>query len=304
MNKCKALLLAAALLTLLTSLACDLKTKTKSGSFEVQFNVVADNNNGKEVSNDSAQESGPRKAGDRMVKTVDGVQYAFRWCPPGTFMMGSPENEEHRLKGETQHEVTLTKGFWMLETEVTQAMWKSVMKGNPSRFTGNDKPVEKVSWDECQVFCKKLSDKTGLNITLPTEAQWEYACRAGSTGVFGGDKLDEISWHGGIWGGFHPVATKKPNAWGLYDMHGNVWEWCQDWYDDYPNEAVTDPTGPDNGNFRISRGGAWTFDPMFCRAAFRGRFKQNSHDNSQGFRIVFINEEQTDEEQTAEEQSE
>ena len=156
-------------------------------------------------------------AGERKVVTVNGVEFAFRWCPAGTFTMGAPTSEEG-LYNETQHEVTLTKGFWMLETEVTQKQWKAVMGTNPSFFKGDDLPVESVSWNDCQEFC----EKTGLQ--LPTEAQWEYACRAGTTDAYAGN-LDEMAWYYSNSGNkTHPVGTKKPNAWGLYDMHGNVWE--------------------------------------------------------------------------------
>ena len=156
-----------------------------------------------------------RKAGDRMVKTVDGIEYAFRWCPAGTFTMGSPSSEPGRKDNETQHEVKLTRGFWMLETEVTQAMWKSVMGENPSLFNGAQKPVEYVSWNDCQTFCTKLSSKLSGMVSLPTEAQWEYACRAGTTGAYAGD-LDAMGWYDSNSGEkTHPVGQKKPNAWGF-----------------------------------------------------------------------------------------
>ena len=224
-------------------------------------------------------------AGARMVKTVDGIEYAFRWCPAGSFTMGSPEDEPGRYDNETQHSVTLTRGFWMLETEVTQAMWESVMgtsirqqrdKGNTSWSLdgeGSDYPIYYVSWEECRSFCEKLSEKLGLTVSLPTEAQWEYACRAGTTGAYAGD-LGEMGWYDSNSGSkTHPVGQKKPNAWGLYDMHGNVWEWCQDWYDyDYYTESPTsDPTGPNSGSLRVNRGGCWYFNAQYCRSASRDR---------------------------------
>ncbi|MDO4575234.1 MAG: formylglycine-generating enzyme family protein [Planctomycetia bacterium] len=185
-----------------------------------------------------------RMAGERMVKTAYGVEFAFRWCPAGCFMMGSPSSELGRDDDETQHRVTLTKGFWMLETEVTQAMWESVMGDNPSYFKGSNLPVEKVSWDDCQKFCQKLRSQ-GLNVQLPTEAQWEYACRAGTTTPFSfgstlnGDKANcdgnypyGASTEGTYLKKTAPVGSYSPNAWGLYDMHGNVYEWCADWKGD------------------------------------------------------------------------
>ena len=225
-------------------------------------------------------------AGTRQTLTVDGVEYAFRWCPAGTFVMGSPENEEDRGSGETQHQVTLTQGFWMLETEVTQAMWRSVMGSNPSYFKGDNLPVECVRWDDCQDFCRKLSGKIGMTITLPTEAQWEYACRAGTTGAYAGD-LDAMGWYYDNSGGeTHPVGQKKANAWGLYDMHGNVYEWCQDWYGDYPSGAVTDPTGPESGSLRVYRGGGWSRDAQDCRSANRSGDSPDGRINDLGFRPV------------------
>ena len=218
-------------------------------------------------------------AGERKVVTVNGVEFAFRWCPAGTFTMGAPTSEEG-LYNETQHEVTLTKGFWMLETEVTQKQWKAVMGTNPSFFKGDDLPVESVSWNDCQEFC----EKTGLQ--LPTEAQWEYACRAGTTDAYAGN-LDEMAWYRDNSGSkTHPVGTKKPNAWGLYDMHGNVWEWCQDRYGDYPSGSITDPTGSSSGSLRVIRGGSWSYYARDCRSAYRGGSEPGDRGNYLGFRVV------------------
>ena len=237
-----------------------------------------------------------RKAGERMVKTVDGIEYAFRWCPAGEFLMGSPFSEPYRNDNETQHSVTLTRGFWMLETEVTQAMWKSVMgtsisqqrdKANtpwPLSGEGSDYPMYFVSWEECRSFCEKLSEKLGLTVSFPTEAQWEYACRAGTTGAYAG-----MGWYySNSGGGTYPVGQKKPNAWGLYDMHGNVWEWCQDWYDeDYYTESPTsDPTGPNSGSNRVYRGGGWIDDAQDCRSASRNWHSPDYRINYLGFRPV------------------
>ena len=209
------------------------------------------------------------------VKTIrlpDGVEMRFRWCPPGTFMMGSPSTERQNyyeeMEDETQHQVTLTKGFWMGETTVTQRQWQSVMGSNPSYFQGADHPVEKVSWDDCQGFIQQVNRRMGGAIRLPTEAEWEYACRAGTTTPYGGTgNLDEMGWNSGS--PTHPVAQMKPNAWGLYDMHGNVWEWCADWWGDYPTGNVTDPVGPSSGASRVVRGGGWNGSAWACRSAYR-----------------------------------
>ena len=232
------------------------------------------------------------KPGDRKVETVNGVEFAFRWCPPGTFMMGSPDTEEGRYDDETQHQVTPTKGFWMLETEVTQKQWKAVMENNPSKFEGDDLPVEMVMWNDCQEFCKKCT-QLGLPVQLPTEAQWEYACRAGTTGAYAGN-LDDMAWYGAYSTSkgtstertTYPVGTKKANAWGLYDMHGNVWEWCQDWNADYSSGSVTDPAGPENGSFRVYRGGSWYYYAGYCRSASRFSDVPEGRDGYLGFRVL------------------
>ena len=225
------------------------------------------------------------KAGDRKVETVNGVEFAFRYCPPGTFTMGSPTTEEGRKGNETRHEVTLTKGFWMMETEVTQKQWKAVMGTNSSEFKGDDLPVETVTWNDCQEFCKKCT-QLGLPVQLPTEAQWEYACRAGTTGAYAGS-LDEMAWYGSNSASkTYPVGTKKPNAWGLYDMHGNVWEWCADWDGSYPSGSVTDPAGPSDGSLRVYRGGSWSSDAGDCRSACRFYCVPGDRDSRLGFRGV------------------
>ena len=234
-------------------------------------------------------------AGERMVKTVDGIEYAFRWCPAGTFTMGSPKSEWDAANitwgshDETQHSVTLTRGFWMLETEVTQAMWQSVMGTDPSHFKGAQNPVEQVNWEKCRSFCEKLSEKFGLTVSLPTEAQWEYACRAGTMGAYAGD-LGEMGWYCDNSGDeTHPVGQKKPNAWGLYDMHGNVMEWCQDTYDSnyYAASPTSDPCNLDSSGLRrVYRGGSWGSSAPFCRSANRDWVTPGFRDDSLGFRPV------------------
>ena len=183
----------------------------------------------------------------------------------------------------------------MGETEVTQGLWKKVMGGNnPSYFqSGDEYPVESVSWNECQDFLKKLNSKApvaGFEWRLPTEAQWEYACRAGSSGAFAGTgRLDDMGWYDGNSGSrTHPVARKKANAWGLYDMHGNVWEWCADWYGPYPSGTVTDPAGPSSGSYPVYRGGSWFSHARRCRSALRSSRDPGRRGNFLGFRVALV----------------
>jgi formylglycine-generating enzyme required for sulfatase activity len=237
----------------------------------------------------------PRASG--LEKNIDldlggGVTLALTLITAGKFMMGSPDSEKGHLDGEgPQHKVTLSKPFYMGVTEVTQAQYQAIMGTNPSKFKGATNPVEQVDWDDATEFCKKLSEKTRQGVRLPTEAEWEYACRAGTATVFSfGDAdsaLGDYAWYGANSGETtHPVGQKKPNAWGLYDMHGNVWEWCADWTGSYPNGAVTDPQGAAFGNRRVLRGGCWYFDPRYCRAAFRHRYDPFIRLFNLGFRVV------------------
>ncbi len=216
------------------------------------------------------------------------------WVKPGTYLMGSPDSEEDLSRGESSHQVTLTKQFFLSEAPCTQAQWEAVMGTNPSDFKGADRPVEMVSWDEAVDFCWRLTEQQrkqgalleGWAWRLPTEAEWEYAARAGTTGPRHGE-LDAIAWHAGNFGvGTHPVKQKAPNAWGLYDMIGNVWEWCSDWYGGYPTGAVIDPKGPSSGSTRASRGGSWCLDGGRCRSAYRLGFDPSARGISLGFRPV------------------
>jgi len=219
----------------------------------------------------------------------------FVLIPAGTFMMGSPSDELGRRKDELQHKVTITKSFYLQSTEVTQRQWREIMGSNPSRFKdcGDNCPVEQVSWDDAQEFIVKLNEREGTDkYRLPTEAEWEYACRAGSTTrfCFGDDEttLGEYAWYSDTGLRPHPVGQKNPNAWGLYDMHGNVWEWCQDRYGDYPSSPVTDPTGPSLGTFRVLRGGSWGDYGLGadCRSALRLSVSPVSRNYGIGFRVA------------------
>ena len=234
------------------------------------------------------------EAGEKKTITANGVDYTFCWCPAGSFTMGSPESEEDRDSDETEHRVTLSHGFWLLESEVTQEMWESVMGTNPSegKGVGSQYPVYNVDWDDSQEFCLKLSALTGEKITLPSEAQWEYACRAGSKGPYAGTgKLNEMGWYSRR--EMYEVKGKTPNAWGLYDMHGNVWEWCSDRYDDYASGSVTDPEGPNSGSFRVWRGGGWYNNARECRSAIRAHGSPENRSNHMGFRPAAVSADQT-----------
>lgn len=208
----------------------------------------------------------------------------FILISPGTFMMGDS----------IQHEVVISKPYYVQTTEVTQGQWQKIMGGNPSLFKdcGDDCPVENVSWIDAQEFIRRLNRIEGTNkYRLPTEAEWEYACRAGATGKFSfGENENELGNH--AWynknsdSRTHPVAKKMPNSWGLYDMYGNVWEWCQDGYDDYPSGKVTDPKGLPAGQHRVLRGGSWLDNAAIARSAFRGQEYPVVRSHDIGFRLV------------------
>lgn len=223
-----------------------------------------------------------------------GVELKFALIPAGEFLMGSAGGESDRRSDEgPQHQVKLTQPFYMLTTEVTQQQYSQIMGTNPSKFKGTENPVETVSWNDAVEFCRKLSEKAERQISLPTEAQWEYACRAGTNTrfCFGEDDqlLGSYSWYQGNSNSqTHAVATKQPNAWGLYDMHGNVWEWCSDWYDGnyYSSSPSVDPNGPSSGSSRVLRGGSWYANPVYCRSAYRSGIAPDNRDCSRGFRVV------------------
>jgi formylglycine-generating enzyme required for sulfatase activity len=230
---------------------------------------------------------------------TNSIGMSFVLIPAGSFKMGSPDGEDGQYKDERQHLVTISKPFYLQTTEVTQKQWTQVMGSNPSSFKdcGDNCPVESVSWDDSQEFIRELNQKAGWKkYRLPTEAEWEYACRAGSEGrfCFGNQKaeLEKYGWY--ATGPFvmktHPVGEKKPNAWGLYDMHGNVKEWCQDWYGEYSTGHVTDPTGPkaekERVSHRVSRGGSWNLDSRHLRSANRSMYKPGYRNYTVGFRVA------------------
>ena len=201
-----------------------------------------------------------------------GVKLEMVLISAGKFMMGSPKKEDGRDDNETQHEVTLTKSYYMGKYAVTQEQWKALMGENPSDTKGAKLPVTDVSWEDCQKFIKKLNGITKGKYRLSTEAEWEYACRAGTTTAYSfGAKITPKDANYDASGIYEPVAvgSYKPNAFGLYDMHGNVWEWCEDWYANYPAGAVMDPKGPAKGECRVLRGGSVDYLESEARSSFR-----------------------------------
>jgi formylglycine-generating enzyme required for sulfatase activity len=207
----------------------------------------------------------------------------FRWCPPGRFVMGDAE--------QGRRNVTLTRGFWMADTPFTQGLYAAVMGRNPSQFRSAfsvDLPVERVSWDDAQEMVKAINKLIRSDsFRLPTEAEWEYAARAGTTGERYGP-VEEVAWTSeNSFMRPHSVGQKRPNPWGLYDTLGNVWEWVQDRYDyDYPSGELLDPKGSDSGPNRVVRGGSWNYGPRGARVARRGRDEPGFRDNVLGLRLV------------------
>ncbi len=241
--------------------------------------------------------------------SINGIHHKMRFIPRGEFLMGSPEDEPERRDNELQHKVILTQSFWLGETPVTQALWQAVMGNNPSGFTpkgGKQFPVERVSWDDCQQFFNQVSELLpSLSINLPTEAQWEYACRAGSQTPFNtGEQLttDQANYNGNYSYKGRVELTERqifrartvdvhrfsPNSWGLKQMHGNVWEWCQDGPREYRAEVALDPVGPGEQSDRALRGGGWLFNGWYCRSAYRHRYVRDRRDGYIGLRAQVL----------------
>ncbi len=248
--------------------------------------------------------------------TIPDLKLDLVWIASGTFRMGSPAqntsarwfyeirqkltgkpNPGYTIPDNSPRLVTLTKLFWLGRTEVTQAQWTAVMGGVPSYFKGDELPVESVSWGDAMEFCQKLTEReravgrlpAGYAFTLPTEAQWEYACRAGTTGDYAGD-LDAMAWYElNSSRSTHPVGTKQVNAWGLSDMHGNVSEWCLDWYGrTKAGGSMTNPAGPVLGEDRTVRGGSWTQGAALVRSAVRSRASQDGRMRHVGLRVALV----------------
>lgn len=232
---------------------------------------------------------------------IAGVVQRFRWIQPGSFLMGSPSEEKGRFDNEMQHEVILTQGYWLADTACTQALWQAVTGNNPSRFKDVDNPVEQVGWDDIDQFLQQLNLlESDLKLRLPSEAEWEYACRADTVTAFNvGTELSlaNTNYSGtweyvpGEWGEgalMQTVAVKTyaPNRWGLHQMHGNVWDWCQDFFGEYQVELGKDPHGPEMGSKRVFRGGSWYANGRGCRSAFRGSDYPAHHTDGIGFRLA------------------
>ena len=229
--------------------------------------------------------------------SIPDINLDMLWCKPGTFMMGSPDDEKGRNRHETQHEVTLTQGFWLGKHEVTQEQWEKVMGANRNHFKGATLPVEEISWNHAMQFCEKLTQiekvagrlPEGWIYALPTEAQWEYACRAGTTTAYSfGDTITpkQANYNYAIVGKTTSVGTYPANPWGFHDMHGNVLEWCSDWVGEYPSGSVTDPVGPSSSPLRVCRGGSW-YDShgRRLRSALRNGNMPSTQDPNVGFRL-------------------
>ena len=247
----------------------------------------------------------PKRIGetDPPKNFTNNIGMKFTWIPPGKFVMGSPIGEERRHHAnEPQHKVKLTKGFYMGIHLVTQEQWTEIMGNNPSEFKGEKNlPVDTVSWDDCQAFIEKLRQKDKKPYRLPSEAEWEYSCRAGTTTPFffcATIFTDQANYDGRPYPGGKkgvsrqkttPVGSFPANAWGLYDMHGNIWQWCQDGYggDVGPRKDVVDPQGPDVGFGRVLRGGSWLSGPGYCRSACRINGEAGSRVRDSGFRVCF-----------------
>ena len=257
-------------------------------------------------------------AGREITNSI-GLRFAF--IPPGKFLMGSPESEPDRERQETRHAVELTRGFYLGRHEITVGQFREFVRAenfrtaaesdgkgaygvneagrieqmrphftwaNPGFPQGDDHPVVNVSWHDAKAFCRWLSNRENRAYRLPTEAEWEYACRAGTTGAFAGD-LSSMAWiESNSEGKAHAVKTRQPNAWGLHDLHGNAWEWCRDWYGDYSTNALKDPSGPSAGSFRCYRGGSRIYGARRARSAIRGAMTPEMRGDYLGFRPVLL----------------
>ncbi len=264
---------------------------------------------------------GEDRFGAYLVLRYGEAMQRLRWVPPGDFVMGSPKEEQGRFDREIEHRVTLTEGLWLGEVPCTQAFWEAVTGENPSRFQSPQRPVESVSFDRVDAFLDALqSARPEWNLRLPTEAEWEWACRAGTqAATYAGDLeilggrnapvLDPLAWYGGNSGmdfdleaggsadwkgkqhdfaqaGSRVVKGKRPNAWGLHDTLGNVWEWCSDRYGPYTGEDEVNPRGPAAGSGRVMRGGSWISNARFVRAAYRDAIPPDYRSGSVGFRLA------------------
>ena len=229
-----------------------------------------------------------------MVFNVDGVSFKMVYVEGGFFLMGCTSEQGGDCYGDEKpaHQVKLSS-YSIGETEVTQSLWKAVMGYNPSYYKGDDLPVENVSWDDVQTFINELNSKTGRTFRLPTDAEWEYAARGGNKSrgykYSGSNAIGDVAWYDDNSGEkTHPVKTKKANELGIYDMTGNVWEWCEDWYGEYSSASQTNPKGPSTGSDRVLRGGGWGDNARRCRVSARGGSSASNRVIALGFRLVLV----------------
>ncbi len=286
--------------------AIDMAMKGRSDRTQSVAEFISNLNGDTTVMHSCSTEAGSKrqKSERKAVKNfhIGGVSFDMIWVEGGTFCMGATSEQGNDAYGDEEpvHSVTLS-GYYIGKTEVTQALWESVMCSNPSTIQDNDLPVENVSWDDCQEFIRKLNSLTGQNFRLPTEAEWEFACRGGNNSrgykYSGGNDIDNVAWNTdnsgrkswlrGISGRrVHHVATKLPNELGIYDMSGNVFEWCSDWYGDYSIHAQTNPKGSDDGVYRVLRGGSWGINARSCRSSYRSGGSPSFRSSYLGLRLA------------------
>lgn len=234
------------------------------------------------------------RVGTTYVETVKGLNMKMVLVEGGTFQMGATSEQGSDADDDEKpaHSVTLDS-YYIAETEVTQAQWRAIMGTNPSNWSGDNRPVENIYWEDACEFCKKLSQLTGKQYALPTEAQWEYAARGGNKSngykYSGSYSINDVAWYDGNSSSqTHSVKQKQPNELGLYDMTGNVWEWCSDWYGDYSSSSQTNPTGPSGGSSRVIRGGGWYDNAGRCRVSYRDDYYPSNRTDILGFRLVCI----------------
>ena len=265
--------------------------------------IIGVNSNGNSSdSGNSKQSGGAIQSGDNTSSqqifsktyTANGVSFDMMMVKAGTFTMGATsEMKDPEPDEKPTHQVTLTNDYYIGKTEVTQALWMAVMGNNPSYFIGDNLPVESVSWNDCQKFISKLNSLTGQNFRLPTEAEWEFAARGGNNSnhyqYSGSNELGDEAWDVGNSGDTtHVVATKQPNELGIYDMSGNVWEWCSDWFGNYSSSSMTNPTGPNSGSYRVLRGGGWSSLARNCRSSYRHGVAPGNGSLDDGLRLVLV----------------
>lgn len=262
--------------------------------------VMAQNNDNltlrkttKPINNNNQSTANSLFASDVLTINAGGVSFDVVRVKAGTFVMGCTDNLGGDCEGDEtpSHRVTISKDYYIGKFEVTQELYEAVMGYNPSNRKSPNLPVENVNYNDAIEFCAKLSRMTGRRFTLPTEAEWEYAARGGqkatTTKYSGSSNLNDVAWHEDNSGSrMHPVGTLRPNELGIYDMSGNVWEWCLDWYGDYSSSSQTDPTGPITGSSRVQRGGGWYFQGSFCRVVNRSHDDPDNGDAYSGFRVV------------------